>query len=240
MTKTQKRLTGFLTNTIIAFVIAITAMSTIIDPVAVQTANVVNDVVYSGNTDNKNVSLMINVYWGTEYLEDILKAFKDANMTTTFFVGGSWAIQNKDMLKKIKAAGHEIGSHGYNHKDHDKISREENYNEIYNTHGVVKEILGIDMTLFAPPSGAYNKTTVDVAKSLGYTTIMWTRDTIDWRDKDSHLVYTRAVNNIKGGDLILMHPTAHTRDALPKILKEISSNGLSCSPVSKTIQGIEL
>ncbi len=238
MNKSQKVIVSCLSNFMIILVILFVAMGTVIDPAAVSASSVVNGVIYSGNTDNNNVSLMINVYWGTEYLDDILKSFEDVGMTTTFFVGGTWVKSNPDVLKKIIEKGHEIGSHGYNHKDHDKLSYNENYNEIYNTHTLVKQITGIEMTLFAPPSGAYNKTTVNVANALKYKTIMWTRDTIDWRDKDSNLVYTRATENIMGGDLVLMHPTQHTLEALPKILNTIKEKQLVCTNVSKTIEGI--
>ena len=91
------------------------------------------------------------------------------------------------------------------------------------------------MNLFAPPSGSYNKTTIEVAESLGYKTIMWTRDTIDWRDKDAKLIYNRAIKDIKGGDLILMHPTEKTRDALGEILSYIEQNNLIATTVSNTI-----
>ena len=93
------------------------------------------------------------------------------------------------------------------------------------------------MTLFAPPSGAYDKTTVSCASSLGYKTIMWTRDTVDWRDKDAELIYSRAIKNAKGGDLILMHPTEKTLEALPKIITWFKDNGFNLTTVSNTIDG---
>jgi len=89
--------------------------------------------------------------------------------------------------------------------------------------------------LFAPPSGAYNDTVVRVAEELGYKTVMWTRDTIDWRDHDSELIYKRAVKNLKGGDLILMHPTEATAKTLERIIEEIESKGLTVAPVSEVI-----
>ena len=91
------------------------------------------------------------------------------------------------------------------------------------------------MNLFAPPSGAFNKTTLQVANDLGYKTIMWSKDTIDWRDKDADLVYTRATKNVVGGDLILMHPTEHTAKALPNILEYYKNNNLVATTVSNTI-----
>ena len=66
---------------------------------------------------------------------------------------------------------------------------------------------------------------------------MWTRDTIDWRDKNTSVIVSRALNDIKAGDLILMHPTANTRDALPIILNAIESAGLTVKPVSAVLAG---
>ena len=91
------------------------------------------------------------------------------------------------------------------------------------------------MNLFAPPSGDFNKTTLQVASDLNYKTIMWSKDTIDWRDKDEDLVFTRATKNVGGGELVLMHPTAHTLKALPKILNYFFNNGLQVSTVSNTL-----
>ena len=104
------------------------------------------------------------------------------------------------------------------HKDSTKISEDRLYDEIYLNHKLIKEMCEVDMTLFAPPSGDYNQTTIDVANKLGYKTIMWTKDTIDWRDQDENLIYKRATNNAHGGDLILMHPTEMTAKALPRII----------------------
>ena len=91
------------------------------------------------------------------------------------------------------------------------------------------------MNLFAPPSGAYDKLTVSCADSLGYKTIMWTRDTIDWRDHDADLIYNRAIKNASGGDLVLMHPTQSTVEALPRIIEYFQTNGFNLTTVSQTI-----
>ena len=45
---------------------------------------------YQGNPENGKVSLMINVYWGDEFLPDMLDTLDDYNVKTTFFFGGSW------------------------------------------------------------------------------------------------------------------------------------------------------
>ena len=191
---------------------------------------------YSGRSDTK-ISLMINVYWGTEYIEPMLEILDRYHAKSTFFVGGTWAVGNAETLKRIYAAGHEIGNHGYYHKDHSKIDAAYNKKEISETHSAVKDILGLDMTLFAPPSGAFGADTLSVAMDLGYRTVMWTRDTIDWRDHDTELIYKRAVKNIKGGDLILMHPTECTVKALERIIIEASNHGLKVGTVSEVLDG---
>ena len=222
-------------NVCIALMLGIVAVFACVAGGSTLATSVVEGVYYHGNKNSNNISLMINVYWGSEYLDDMLATLKDHNVKTTFFIGGIWAVKNEGYLKKIKEDGHEIANHGYHHKYHDKISQQENLNQIKNTHTIIKELVGVDMTLFAPPSGAYNKTTIEVAKSLGYKTIMWTRDTIDWRDKDENLIYNRAVNNASGGDLILMHPTEMTAKALPKIINSLQSKGFNLTNVSQTI-----
>lgn len=193
------------------------------------------NVIYQGDVNKNKVSFMINVYWGTEYIENMLDVLDLYNVKTTFFVGGSWVAKNVDMAKEIYRRGHEIGNHGYNHKDHDKITEQQNYDEIHKTHLLVSANLGVEMNLFAPPSGAYNDATVDAASCLGYHTIMWTHDTIDWRDKDTDLIIKRATKNLSNGDLILMHPTKNTLEALSSILAYAENNGFCATTVTETI-----
>lgn len=231
----KSKITAISTNIIIVSMLAIlfyvTNMSSISQPISSN----VKQPIYRGNTENKQVTLMINVYWGTEYIEDILKVFDKYNFKTTFFVGGSWVEKNATLLKLIDSKGHEIANHGYLHKDHKKLNYKCNYDEIVMTNRLVKNIIGKDITLFAPPSGSFSNTTLKVAEELNLTTIMWSKDTIDWRDKDSNIVYKRATKKLQNGDLILAHPTKHTLEALDKIFAYYVENGYTVVPVSKNI-----
>ncbi len=190
--------------------------------------------IYCGKSENK-ISLMINVYWGTEYIDGMLDTFEKYGVKTTFFIGGSWASKNEEVLKKIFEKGHELANHGYHHYDHAKLNEKSNYDEIKVTHELIKKITGYEPTLFAPPSGSFSSTTLKVAQEMGYTTVMWTRDTIDWRDHDTQLIYNRAVKDIKGGDLILMHPTHNTLLALDGILSTVIRKDLIPSTVSEVL-----
>lgn len=192
-------------------------------------------VIYSGDTSKNNVCFMINVYQGSEYVRDILDILDVYKVKTTFFIGGSWAVNNIDLVKEIYTRGHELGNHGFYHKDQDTLDFDANVQEIKLCHKVVSENLGIEMKLFAPPSGAYNVTVVDAATSLNYKTIMWTRDTIDWRDQDADLIYKRAIKDLSNGDLILMHPTEKTVQALVDILSYTINNDFNPTTVSNCL-----
>lgn len=224
-----------ITNIILTVVlVSLSILTFTVSPLAQNVGNS-NKAIYRGNPLNGKVCLMINVYWGDEFLPSMLDSLDKYGVKTTFFVGGSWATKSDKMLREIHSRGHEIANHGYLHKDHDKINREQNVREIKLCEQVVYNTIGVQTKLFAPPSGAFNNTTLEVAENLGYKTIMWTKDTIDWRDKNTDLIYTRATKNIEAGDLILMHPTKCTAEALPQILEYYKSNKIIASTVSEVI-----
>lgn len=181
------------------------------------------------------VSLMINVYWGTDIVEGMLDLFQEQGVRVTFFVGGCWADDNVPTVRRMAEEGHEVGSHGYFHREHDKLSFRENVEEIGTSIEFLSLVTGKPVSLFAPPSGAYSGDTLRAAESLGLKTVLWSRDTVDWRDKDVSLCYTRATKDISGGELILMHPMEHTLKALPKILQYCEGNGLAVIPAGENI-----
>ena len=235
--KNKLKFLGFLTNTILLVIAIFFSFSVIrIDrEESIETIAEYNGTIYAGNQQSNKVSLMINVYWGDEHLESILNTLKEYDLKTTFFVGGTWVNSNPTLAKKILTDGHEIGNHGMTHQDHSKLDFDQNYKQIQSCHSVVNSHLNYEMKLFAPPSGYYNKNTITAANNLGYKTIMWSKDTIDWRDKDSELCFTRATKNAKSGELILMHPTEHTLKALPNIIKHYKDNNFILTSVSDNL-----
>lgn len=194
-----------------------------------------SEVHYSGRTDTSSVAVMINVYWGEEYLPEMLQTLENYGAKATFFIGGCWADDNNSLLIEIAEKGHEIGNHGYFHKDGDKLDFAGNVREIRSTNALIAAITGITPTLFAPPSGAYGQDTLNACRQEGMRVIMWSKDTIDWRDKDADLVVSRATDGVQAGDMILMHPTAHTASALGRILEYYRGHGLKAVTVSELI-----
>ncbi len=178
------------------------------------------------------VALMVNVYENAEVVNRMLDLFVKNDVKATFFIGGCWADDNLDTVKRMIELGFELGNHGYFHKDHKKLSETENDREIKTCNDLIFKSTGYQMRLFAPPSGSFSKTTIKVAKKLQMQTIMWSKDTIDWRDSDKNLIVKRATSNIENGDLILMHPKTHTLDALTEIIDIIKQKQLTFETVS--------
>ncbi len=229
--KLWMRLAGNLAVIMLSFSVAFVCFA----PEKTATVSVAEEVYRKGNSET-GVSLMFNVYWGTEEVYQILDILDEYSAKSTFFIGGSWADDNVACLKEIVSRGHELGNHGYFHKAHDKLGERENREEIARCNQFLTLAAGQEPTLFAPPSGAYSSVTVSVAKSLKMKTVLWTKDTIDWRDKDPSLVYTRATKDVSGGALVLMHPMAHTVKALPDILNEYKRRGFSVITVSENLR----
>lgn len=82
-------------------------------------------------------------------------------------------------MKKIHAAGHDIGNHGDTHAHGSQLNLEQNRQEISGVHNKIKDLLGIEINLFRPPYGEYNNTVIDAATSLNYYTIQWDVDSMN-------------------------------------------------------------
>lgn len=233
MKRLSSRAVAALTNGVLAVVLAVVAAFCFF-PVS-SPASQVEERVFRRGASPDGVSLMFNVYWGTETVYGILDVLEEYGAKATFFLGGCWADDNAACVKEIAARGQEIGSHGYFHRDHDKLSYADNAAEIGTSVKYLAGASGAEIKLFAPPSGAYNDDTVKAAEALGLKTVLWSRDTVDWRDKDEALCFSRATEGVSGGELILMHPMEHTLKALPRILTYYREHGLRTVTVGENL-----
>lgn len=230
----SSRAVAALTNVFLAAVVLVIGAVCFLP--SVSAASRIDERVFYRGKSAHGVSLMFNVYQGAEEVVRILDTLDEYGARTTFFLGGCWADDNTDVVKEIAARGHEIASHGYFHRDHDKLNLEENLHEIKVSVDFLELVTGKKIGLFAPPSGAFNTDTVTAAERLGLKTVMWSKDTVDWRDKDAQTCFRRATENVSGGDLILMHPMPHTAEALPRILENYREAGLTVIPVGENIK----
>ena len=200
------------------------------------TVYVIAEPYYQGTGEDKVISLTINVDWGEEYLPDILKVMDKYNIKATFFLTGRWANNNPELAKTIFEAGHEIGNHAYSHKSPNQLSYEENMEEIKNTSDAIKKAIGQkESPLYAPPSGERKDHVLKAAKDLGYTTILWSIDTIDWKRPSSDVIINRVLKKAHPGGIILAHPTNPTLEALPSIIQSLEEQGYVFVTVSENL-----
>ena len=129
--------------------------------------------IYNVETDEKKVAITFNCAVGNSDIDSILATLDKHNARATFFLLGSWAEAYPEEVQKIYDAGHEIGNHGYSHKDLPTMNYENILLDIQKCNETVRNITGHSPTLFRAPSGAYDNKTISAAENLGIMTIQW-------------------------------------------------------------------
>jgi len=194
--------------------------------------------IYCVDTQERKVALSFDAAWGNDDTKNILDILTKHNVKVTFFVTGGWVTKYPDDVKAIIAAGHDLGNHSENHKQMSQLSKEQCIDEIMKVHNRVKELTGIDMTLFRAPYGDYNNTLVGAARECGYYTIQWDVDSLDWKDYGTDSIIKMVVNNkhLGNGSIILMHNGAkNTPQALDAIITGLQEKGYELVPISQLI-----
>lgn len=192
--------------------------------------------IYRGNPKKRMAALMINVAWGNEHLPAMLDTLREKNVRATFFFDGSWLAKHEDLALRIAADGHELSNHAYSHPDMAKLGAREQYRQISRTEELLAEKLGVkNNRWFAPPSGSYNATTVRTAAQLGLKTVLWTVDTVDWRNPPPDRIVAKIRRDAGPGSLILMHPTVSARAALAGMIDGLRGKGLEPGTVSEVL-----
>ncbi|HAA90294.1 MAG TPA: polysaccharide deacetylase [Peptococcaceae bacterium] len=187
--------------------------------------------IYQGDPARKYVAFTVNVDWGGEYLPQMLSLFEEHEIKGAFFLTGRWVSENPELTKKIAESGHEIGNHGYSHPHVNNLSLEENIEEIKKTSEIIYQLTGEKTRFFAPPYGEYNEVVLKAAEKTGHQTVMWTVDTLDWKNPPHEWIVSRVLARLHNGAIILMHPTAPTLKALPGIIAGIRDQGYQVKPL---------
>lgn len=194
--------------------------------------------IYCVKTDEKKISLTFDGAWGNEDTATLLDILARQEVHATFFFTGGWIENFPEDVKTILAQGHEVGNHSENHKQMSQLSKEQCKEELQIAHDKVKELTGIDMTLFRPPFGDYNDTVIEAANELGYHVIQWDVDSLDWKDYGVDSIIHTVTNHkhLGNGSIILMHNGAkYTKDALEAMIINLKEQGYEFVKVSELI-----
>lgn len=176
---------------------------------------------------------------GTKTLK-LIELLNQNKMHATFFMVGNRMASAPDIINEILKNGNEIGSHSYNHKNLTRLKKEALIEEEKNTNAIYKSITGQDLKLIRPPYGSVNAT---MKENLDLIFVNWNLDTEDWRYRNVEHIYTSVIENIKDGDIILMHDLYDTTvSAVEKLLPELYVKGFQVVGVSElaSLKGVIL
>ena len=182
----------------------------------------------------------------TPQILDVLKRY---HVPATFFVIGENGLENRGLLQRMLAGGHEVGSHTYTHPNLAQTSAGVTTLELNATQRLFQAFTGQSLRLFrAPYFGDAEPTTADEigpvweAQQLGYTSVGLHVDTEDWQRPGVPAIVDAAVRGVeagtpeRSGNVVLLHDSggdrAQTVAALPLLIEALRAKGYRFVPVS--------
>jgi peptidoglycan-N-acetylglucosamine deacetylase len=173
------------------------------------------------------------------YTTEILDILKKNNIKSTFFVIGQNAKVYPEYLKRIVAEGHAIGNHTWHHWYHHMSPQVAAY-EIDNTNKVIQDVTGVKTNLFRPPGGHLTNGLASYAKNQKFGVIMWSSDSIDYRQPAVPSLLKNILRNSKSGGIVLMHDgggkRGNTVKALPELIETYKKQGYSFVTVPELLE----
>ena len=171
----------------------------------------------------------------------LLAGLEERGVKSTFFVCGYRVKSYPDLPQIVLDYGHELALHTNTHANLTELSADEIEKELQKTIDLLPE--GYHVTLMRPPGGNYNSTVKQVCKEMGLSIILWSLDTRDWATDDVDKVVNKIVNNVKDGDVILMHELKSSSiEAALKAIDILKNQGYEFVTVSQlaAIQEMQL
>lgn len=192
--------------------------------------------IYSVDTTEKKLALSFDAAWGNEDTEQLLKLFKKYNIKVTVFVVGDWVDKFPQSVKAFYNDGHEIVNHSNSHAHMNALSSGQIKEEITKCEEKIKAVTGTVIKLFRPPYGEYNDNVIKTARELGYATIQWDVDSLDWKELSPQAMTERVITRVKNGSICLFHNgLKNTPVALEIILDKLTKDGYKFTKVSELI-----
>ena len=143
----------------------------------------------------------------TDVTMRILDALEPYGGHATFFVVGNRIKNYSECIVRAHNMGCEIADHTWSHQTLTRLSSDGVYTQINDCAQAVYNLIGVYPKVMRPVGGSYNST---VSGSVGMPMIIWSIDTNDWKYRDSNHVINEVLNNVRDGDIVLMHDLYET------------------------------
>jgi peptidoglycan-N-acetylglucosamine deacetylase len=152
------------------------------------------------------------------YTPVVLKLLAKYHAKATFFELGLQVKEFPHLVPRIKAAGHRIGNHTYDHKILTSLPMAKVRWEMEH---------GPRSTCFRPPGRETNQQIATLAASYGMRQVLWTVDTKDWTKPGTDAIEHAILAGARPGAVILLHDGGGDRSqtiaaltrALPKLVR---------------------
>lgn len=194
-------------------------------------------VFHQGAEDPKEVVLTFDDGPDTYWTPKILDILKEKQAKAVFFVVGNKVEANPQLVRRILAEGHEIGSHTYTHANLGVIAHKQVELELNATQMLLENVLGRSTTLFRPPYNADSRpVTMNelrplkmIQEEMGYLLVLENIDPQDWERPGADVILQRVKEQRSQGSIVLLHDAggnrADTVEALPAIIDYLRERG---------------
>lgn len=182
-----------------------------------------------GNNEDKYVYLTFDEGYEAGYTAKLLDILKENDVKAAFFITGHYLNTQPELVQRMIEEGHIVGNHTVNHKSMPDLDDEKIKEEIMKLHKTVYEKFNYEMKYIRPPMGEFSERTLEITKSLGYTTTMWSLAYDDWdENKQGREEYgkNKVISNVHNGAIILLHANSiDNSNILDSCIKEIKNMG---------------
>lgn len=171
----------------------------------------------------------------------ILEILNKNHAKATFFVVGVHVERYPKIVQQIAKQGHEIGNHGYSHKIKNYKQIEFAKSDIRHNEELLASIAGKRPVLLRPPGGFLSDALVDYTQKekIQIVTWTWNMDFKDWKTNNSTYLANGIINNVRPGQIIILHDGGNNRGpmikALSLALPELTKKGYRCVTVSELL-----
>jgi peptidoglycan/xylan/chitin deacetylase (PgdA/CDA1 family) len=192
-----------------------------------------------GTTSNRRIALPFDAGGPSEPTARILDILAKHHVHSTFFITGDWANLNPDLVRRIHNEGHEIGNHTMHHPDLRTLSDQGVCTELNQAEQVISSLTGVTTRpYYRPPYGGRDTRVRTLAAQIGYRTVYWTIDTLDWQTTATPDSITKIVmTNLKNGAIILMHAGSQVESqTLDGLMTKLEQMGYQMVTVTQVLQ----
>ena len=190
---------------------------------------------FIGDENEKRLWLTFDEGYENGYTAEILDTLKDKDVKAVFFVTYDYALKNPELIRRMIDEGHTVGNHTWSHPSLPECSPDELYAELSLLHDYISDNFGYEMYVMRPPMGEFSERVLACAKSLGYTTVLWSFAYPDWDVNDQpekSAAYEKITSRTHNGAVYLLHAVSKTNTAiLSDVIDYWQENGYLITPM---------